>query len=275
VSSLVKLAAVIAAALAVLSAGGPAVGSSAGSPAMQMSTGVFVTGCLYSHTLPDDPLVHPNMPGMSHIHDFFGNRTTTGRSTANGLLNAARENPEKTTCKDKRDDSAYWAPALYADGVKVRPDRMHIYYRHRGPEPVKPFPVGFGMLTHEHFWWCGPGTMKHFDDTVPACPNGRLFIILTFPGCWDGRRLYSQNGSHVSFGKKMQCDAAHPVRIPKVTIFLSYRVDGKSHIYSLASGPPATAHADFLNAWEPKRQAYLVDACLNHGRVPNCMGSRR
>jgi hypothetical protein len=235
-----------------------------------MSTGVFDTGCLYSHTLPDDPLVHPNMPGMSHVHDFFGNRTTKGGSTGNVLLDATRTNASNTTCKDKRDGSAYWAPALYQNGVKVRPDRVHVYYRHRGSVPAKPFPVGFGMITHKHFWWCGPGTTKHRDGTVPACSNGRLFVILTFPACWDGRRLYSQNGSHVSFGMKMQCDAAHPVTIPQLTVFLSYRVDGEPHIHVLASGDPRTAHADFLNAWEPDRLAHLVDACLNHGRVANC-----
>ena len=268
-----KFAALLLAALASLAAVAP--GGSSPGPAMGMSKGVFDTGCLFSHTLADDPLVHPNMPGMSHVHDFFGNRTTTGRSTGKALLTAARPNPSKTTCKDKGDDSAYWAPALYQDGAKVRPEKIHVYYRHRGSVPAKPFPVGFGMVTHKHFWWCGPGTMKHRDDTVPACPGGRLFIILTFPACWDGHRLFSQDGSHVSFGMKSQCDPAHPVSIPELTVFLSYRVDGKSHVYVLASGDPTTAHADFLNAWEPSHLAHLIDTCLNRGRVANCKGPDR
>jgi uncharacterized protein DUF1996 len=266
-----KPAAILLMALAILLATAPSsVGSSSRPPAMRMTTGVFDTGCAYSHTLPDDPLVHPNMPGMSHVHDFFGNRTTTGRSSGTALLNAARTNPEKTTCKDKLDDSGYWAPALYQDGVKVRPDRMHIYYRHRGSVPAKVFPVGFAMITHRHWWSCGPGSMKYFDGTVPACPNGHLFVVLTFPGCWDGVHLFTQIGSHVSFAMRSRCDAAHPVRIPTTTIFLSYRVDGKPHKYVLASGNPSTAHADFLNAWEPKHLAHLVDACLNKGRVAGC-----
>jgi uncharacterized protein DUF1996 len=266
----VKPAALILAALAMLSAAATTIGSSSASAsaAMGMSSGVFDTGCLYSHTLPDDPLVHPNMAGMSHLHDFFGNRSTKGRSTGNSLLSAARESASNTTCKDKRDGSAYWTPALYQEGVKVRPDKVHVYYRNHSNVPAKPLPVGFGMITHKHFWWCGPGTTKHRDGIVPACPNGRLFVILIFPNCWDGVRMFSQNGSHVSFGTR--CDAAHPVRIPQLSLVLSYRVDGKPHTYALASGDPTTAHADFFNAWEPQRLARLVEACLNHGRVADC-----
>jgi hypothetical protein len=237
---------------------------------MRMTTGVFDTGCKYSHTLPDDPLVFPNMPGKSHVHDFFGNATTTARSTGATLLSAAKSNPEKTTCKDKLDDSAYWAPALYQNGVKVRPQSMHVYYRHRGTAPVKPFPVGFAMITHKFFWWCGPGSTKYTDGTVPVCANGRLFVNLNFPDCWDGVHRFTQDGSHVSFSMRSRCDAAHPVMIPTIQIFLSYKVDGKPHTYVLASGAPSTAHADFLNAWEPKHLAQLVDTCLSHGRVVGC-----
>jgi hypothetical protein len=235
-----------------------------------MSRGVFDTGCLYSHTLPDDPLVHPNMPGMSHLHDFFGNRTTRGRSTGTSLLNSTRASASNTTCKDRQDGSGYWAPALYQNGVKLRPEKVHVYYRHGGSMPAKPFPVGFGMITHKHVWSCGPGMGKHHDDVVPTCPNQRLFVTLTFPSCWDGSRLFSQDGSHVSFGMRMKCDATHAVKLPELTATISYRVDGKPHVYALSSGAASTAHADFLNAWDPKRLAHLVDTCLNHGRVANC-----
>jgi hypothetical protein len=126
------------------------------------------------------------------------------------------------------------------------------------------------MITHEVYWWCGPGTTKYRDGTVPACPNGRLFVTLSFPMCWDGVHRFTQSGAHVSFGMKAKCDAAHPVRIPALTAFVEYKVDGKNHKYVLASGDPTTAHADFFNAWEPSRLAHLVDKCLNHGRVESC-----
>lgn len=259
-----RLAAFLLAAVVVSSASAStgAISSSAGTG---MFNGVFDTNCFYSHTLRDDPLLHPGVPGASHVHDFFGNRTTDARSTGKTLVEAARGDAKKTSCKDKLDRSAYWAPALYEDGRQLRPEKVHVYYRHHADERARPFAAGFGMVTHKHFWWCGPGTEKLEDGTVPACPRGRLFVILSFPACWDGVRSFSSDGSHVAHGRGM-CDAVHPVRLPQLTMFLSYRVDGKRHSYHLASGAPRTAHADFLNAWEPRRLAHLVATCLNEGR---------
>jgi uncharacterized protein DUF1996 len=247
-----------------------AVSNSAG---ISMFSGVFDTTCFYSHTLRDDPLLHPGASGASHVHDFFGNRTTDARSSGNTLIEAAGRDPAKTSCKDKLDRSAYWAPALYEGGRKLRPDNVHVYYRHHGDVPARPFPPGFGMVTHRHFWWCGPGTVRFEDGTVPACPKGRLFVILTFPACWDGVRLFASDGSHVSHGRR-KCDAGHTVHLPRLTMFLSYRVDGKPHSYRLASGAPRTAHADFLNAWEPARLVHLVATCLNMGPM-SCERKRR
>jgi hypothetical protein len=230
--------------------------------------GVFDTGCKYSHTARDDPLLHPRRPGASHLHEFFGNRATDARSSGKSLLDTPAT-AMSTTCGDKRDRSAYWAPALYQDGRRLAPEKVHVYYRHHATLPAKPFPLGFGMIARNHWWSCGPGSAKHRDGTVPACPNGRLFVVLSFPACWDGVRLFSQDGSHVSHGNK-RCDPAHPVRLPRLAMLLSYRVDGKPHQYVLSSGSPQSAHADFLNAWEPDRLAQLVDKCLNHGRTPGC-----
>jgi hypothetical protein len=43
-------------------------------PAASGSQG-WLVACPFSHSLPDDPIVYPGQPGMSHMHDFFG----TGR----------------------------------------------------------------------------------------------------------------------------------------------------------------------------------------------------
>ncbi len=32
----------------------------------------FVVECEPSHAAPDDPIVRPGQPGMSHLHQFFG-----------------------------------------------------------------------------------------------------------------------------------------------------------------------------------------------------------
>ena len=41
----------------------------------------FISHCAFSHSLPDDPIVHPGVPGASHQHDFFANTTTSATST--------------------------------------------------------------------------------------------------------------------------------------------------------------------------------------------------
>ena len=267
-----KLAALVVISLASLGTKSVSWGVATRSSGMGMLKGVFDTGCRYSHSARDDPLLLAGQPGMSHLHDFFGNRTTDATSTGRSLLAAVRENPRNVTCKDSRDASAYWAPALYEDGRRLLPQKVHVYYRHHASIRANPFPTGFGMVTHRHFWWCGPGTTRS-RDAVPACAGGRLFVILNFPMCWDGTRLFSTDGSHVSYGAT-GCNTTHPVRLPHLTMFLSYRVDGQPHAYNLASGSPGTAHADFLNGWDPDRLAYLVNACLNKSAGTDCKKSR-
>ncbi len=41
----------------------------------------FFSNCRFSHAAPDDPIVHPRMPGASHPHEFFGNTSTNSKST--------------------------------------------------------------------------------------------------------------------------------------------------------------------------------------------------
>ena len=79
---------------------GPSAGSASagpGGPQDAGSTGgggltTFRILCDSSHIAPDDPIVHPNMAGMSHLHQFLGNRTTNAASTTQSLLGQA------TTC---------------------------------------------------------------------------------------------------------------------------------------------------------------------------------
>ena len=89
----------------------------------------FVTRCTFSHTLSDDPIVKPNMPGASHSHDFFGNVTTNAATTLSTLAAGG------TTCIDRNDLSGYWVPSLTVNGVAVPPKFANVYYQSAG----KPF----------------------------------------------------------------------------------------------------------------------------------------
>ncbi|STR47481.1 periplasmic or exported protein [Klebsiella oxytoca] len=73
--------------------------------------------CAYHHTLGDDAIMMFGKPNQAMWHDFFGNTHTDAVSTYQTL----RDQPE-TTCDNKADSSAYWAPSLkLPDGQVVAP----------------------------------------------------------------------------------------------------------------------------------------------------------
>jgi hypothetical protein len=92
-------------------------------PAQGASSGQFVLRCTYSHTLADDPIVFPNQPGASHLHDFFGNKPFDAFSTVNSLLKG-----ETRPCRIPSDTAGYWAPTPSLSGKQLRPPVMRIYY---------------------------------------------------------------------------------------------------------------------------------------------------
>src|SRR5919197_6056366 len=69
------------------------------------SSGAWVVACGYTGSRPDDPIVKPNMPGASHMHDFFGNTSVTAASTFQTMQAAS------STCP-AGDLAGYWAPSL-------------------------------------------------------------------------------------------------------------------------------------------------------------------
>ena len=81
--------------------------------------------CGYSHTLGDDAIMMFGMPNQAMWHDFFGNTHTDAVSTYQTL----RAQPE-TTCDNKADSSAYWAPSMkLPDGQIVTPAYQKTYYQ--------------------------------------------------------------------------------------------------------------------------------------------------
>ena len=64
----------------------------------------FRATCGSSHRRQDDPIVFQNQPGVSHMHEFFGNRTTNAQSTLTSLRAGT------TNCDPVSDKSAYSVP---------------------------------------------------------------------------------------------------------------------------------------------------------------------
>ena len=122
-----------------LAAGSGPLPEDAAPEGVALDIGNFVAHCRFSHQLPDDPIVHADHPGASHLHTFFGN-TTTDAGATHATLRAG-----STTCRMPQDASGYWVPALYQDGHEVRPRSVTVYYRTTpltDPAEIQPFPAG-------------------------------------------------------------------------------------------------------------------------------------
>jgi hypothetical protein len=241
----------------------------------QGRVGQFVAECAFSHSAPDDPIVHPGRPGMSHLHDFFGSRAVSASSTAEDLLDS------ETTCDLSADTASYWAPAVMLDGRQITPVSMTAYYRAAldvDPSSVVAFPVGLAMIGGDQAaiepqsldvvgWSCGGSSSRHVDP--PTCSaEATLRLDVTFPDCWDGERLDSAgHRRHVHYSFEGTCPSSHPVPMPQLTVSVNYPLFGDVERLRLASGSPRTTHADFLNAWDPVRLETEVALCIRGGVV--------
>lgn len=277
------------AALATVLVGTVTIASRDGASATQ-ATGVgpqgrvpqFKVECEWSHASPDDPIVHPGATGHSHLHDFFGNTATDADSTAATLVGG------ETTCQNKLDTAAYWAPALLQGGRPVQPSGAVAYYRPApgaDPASLQAYPTGLMMVAGDPTatgpqpvavasWHCGASPILRAEP--PSCPRtAPLGVRIAFPDCWDGRRLDSgDHRSHVARSVDGRCPGDHPVPVPQLIFEVHYPLTGDPARLELASGGVHGVHADFLNAWDEDALAREVRACLNGGKVCGVVSNR-
>lgn len=238
----------------------------------QGAVGQFVVTCDWSHTAPDDPIVHPGHGGMSHQHEFFGNVSTAADSVYATMVAA------DTSCEQRPDTAGYWVPALYdAAGDTVRPIGSTAYYRAGAgvdPTTVQPYPAGLMIVAGRAdatddqpvgiiAWTCGSGGSRM--PQPPACDGAAgPRLLVTFPDCWNGVDLDREDHrSHVSYSHGGVCDDAYPVSIPQLQFAVDYPVvDGDPADITLASGATYTAHADFWNTWDQPKLEQEVELCL-------------
>ncbi|HXZ99513.1 MAG TPA: DUF1996 domain-containing protein [Candidatus Binatia bacterium] len=251
------------------------------SPAV--SVGIMVEACGYSHSSNADPILMPGMAGMSMLHDFFGNTTTSASSTAAGL----RGGP--TTCANRGDGSAYWTPALYDDGAIVTPVRASLYWIAPRTSNVVTTPEGLQLIAgSEHAtapqgeavvsWSCvvsgDPVTVSHGAMPVP-CAQGLEKVAITFPNCWDGHTLSGASQTNAVYAVAGRCPAGFPVMIPQLVVHVLYHVSDTNITLSTAPGQTAsaaTAHADFINGWNQATLAQIVAGCISAHQHCNAQG---
>jgi uncharacterized protein DUF1996 len=262
-----------------LSAAGAAaaglVGTAAGSPDrgqahLNRGGGYFAIACGFSHRNGDDPIVFPGQPGRSHDHTYFGNRATNASSTPDSLRASGR-----TTCRLRADTAAYWAPTLFVNTRAIEPLAAVAYYVRRTSGEIQPFPAGLKMIADDAAartaqslqvtsWSCGG--RRSASSTIPTCDGFRrssLRLQVNFPNCWDGSALDSANHkSHMAYSSAGSCPSSHPVAVPSLSLVIYYGIAGGAGA-ELSSGGQFSAHADFVNSWDQRTLAALVDRYLN------------
>lgn len=248
----------------------------------QGRVGQFVVRCSYSHSGAHDPIVHPGREGRSHRHDFYGSDETDSLSSVDDLLGS------ETTCDKSVDTAGYWQPTLFDHDKIVVPAEVEAYYRAApgiDPKSVKTMPTGLALIAGDQTatepqageatgWTCGSQTT--LSDDPPTCPaSAPLHLVLTFPDCWDGRFIDSEDHrSHVDYSTEGTCPAAHKVSIPQLTMSIKFPIFGGGHDLRLASGNIYSAHGDFWNAWDPSGLEREIRSCIRRGAVCDLASNR-
>ncbi|MDR7274100.1 DUF1996 domain-containing protein [Catenuloplanes atrovinosus] len=234
--------------------------------------------CTMTHRRGDDPIVFPGLTGASHDHTFVGNPATDAFSTPEKLVGG------KTSCQDPKDASSYWFPTLLQNGKALTPQQVTVYYKSGIDDyrRVRPFPAGFRLLvgnakapageTFQGTWSCGGQT----GPEIPAsCPDGSSLIVRhKAPSCWDGKHLDTpDHKSHMAWPVRGECPRSHPVPLPMFEMKVPYKLPGGvTKGLALSSGAANTFHFDFMNGWDPARQAEVIAHCVNGGRQCNGVG---
>ncbi len=198
------------------------------------SPGWLVT-CTAVHSLQDDPVVHPGMSGMSHLHDFIGNPTTISDSTyrANNLVPGTKVMPFPA-------DLRMVAGNSMATSATQNP-----------------------KLGKEIYWGCSDNSTGKLIAPPPSCATGIVTLHVGFPNCWDGVLTHSNDTAHLAYPKSGYCPSGFPRALPRVIERWEYPVGTRTGTVTLSSGAPYTAHGDFWNTWNQTRLVSLVAYCLN------------
>ncbi len=228
-----------------------------------------------------DPIVSPGEPVSAHMHEFFANPTISEHSTTAQIVSTPRSSIK---CHDQNDLAAYWSPAVYQGGARIKARLFRAYYKgFSQTQAIQPMPVGLRMVagnahatsnqSEEIGWWeqTRSDSFTSIDDLantrnsatmIKVGAKQRISLRINYPSCWDGVHLDSpDHQSHMSYTVRGKCPATHPVPIPQLVTFTQYLTPGGEGL-QLASGPWYTFHQDFWNAWDEDQMTNLIERCI-------------
>ena len=253
--------------------------------------GAFRTQCGLASFAFEDPIVYPGRANASHLHMFFGNTGVTATSTPESL----RASPRSTCRGGTANSTAYWVPAMVdvRTGAVQAPSEATFYYKTGyGMEghTIRPTPAGLRMIAgdknatarQEHLtWYCINDDAEQSPAGIPAaCGAGsRVRLTVVFPQCWDGKNLdAADHKSHMAYPEYRnapdvsRCPASHPVPLPEITEHFDWPVIAgaspahwrlSSDMYGANLPGGLSAHADWMNGWDPATMNAIVTQCLN------------
>lgn len=252
----------------------------------QGAVGQFAVDCAFDRYVADDPIVHPDRAGASHLHQFFGAMGVHAASTYDDLLAG------DTTCEQRADTASYWAPVLLdADLEPIEPLMATAYYRAaEGVDiaDVVSYPAGFMAVAGDHTaiepqplsvvaWSCDTGSLR--SSKPPDCTDGTsLRLMITFEDCWDGEHLrspiVSEPARHVAYSEAGECPTTHPVHIPQLQLAVAFPAVAPEGL-ALSSGNILSGHADFWNGWQQDKLEREVSSCIVRNLPCRITGSPR
>jgi hypothetical protein len=214
--------------------------------------------CDVGHVDNVDPIVMPGMAGMSHYHQFFGNRSTDENTTTASLL-ANRP----STCRNRADFSAYWAPQLWQGSTAIAPTSITILYAKTVTSAVVAHPAGMALIAGNAkattaqdlsvvSWYCG-NNVQNATATPQACTSNQDLVgLIRFPECWNGKDLDStDHKSHVTYAVNGVC-ATGTVALPQIQMHIHYPAQTDVSTLAMSSGSIYSLHADFMNGWNQR-----------------------
>jgi Domain of unknown function (DUF1996) len=275
-------------------------------PSTADGTGNFRIECQYSHMSYNDPIVFPGIPGAAHLHTFFGNTSADAFSTHDSLRAAGN-----STCTGGTvNRTAYWIPTLLENGRPLAPSTAIFYYKsgYHGvqPQDIEHIPDGLKMIAGDmhasgpHYpfpvgWGCHNNYVPATAEIQDCQVGDEIELAIFFPQCWDGVNLDSaDHKSHMAYpDQSTGCPASHPVALPEISQHIRWtRTAGmnirnlrlSSDMYDTSLPGGYSAHADYLEAWNPDVRNAFTDNCtsrpntdchahlLGDGRMLGCGG---